>query len=437
MNYYLITLGCSKNLVESEHLAGMLQDAGHEPVYQWDEAQALMVNTCSFLEAAVEENLAHILDLAQAKRPDQILMVVGCLVSRYGKKLLDELPEVDYFVGPSATQDIAAILQNRPAKRLFLARPQGMPLAGEPRALSTGPGWAYLRLADGCDARCAYCRIPSIRGPLRSLSLEQAWDQAKALADVGVKELNLIAQDTTAYGRDLAGKSLLPELLGGLDRIPGLEWLRLLYCLPWGVSDELLSVMAGSSKVLPYLDIPTQHVAEPVLRAMNRPETPEYLYDLVGRIRAALPGVSLRTTVMLGHPGEDRAAFEELLEFIQKVRFDQLGSFVYSAEKGTKSARLQAPALELAQERRDQVMTLQQEISRERLAAKQDEEEPCLILGPHPDSDLVWHGRLRSQAPDVDGLTIITAGDAPLGQITRVRITKTHEYDLEAEIIED
>ncbi len=436
MNYYLLTLGCSKNLVESEHLAGALQDAGHNPVTEIGDASVLLVNTCSFLEEAVEENLAHILELAQAKQPGQILMVVGCLVSRYGKKLLPELPEVDYFVGPSDMQDIPGIIEQRPGRRLFLARPRGMPLAAGPRALSTGPGWAYLRLADGCDARCGYCRIPSIRGPLRSLSPEQVVDQAAALAEAGIREMNLIAQDTTAYGRDLAGRSLLPELLGSLEQVQGIEWLRLLYCLPWGVSDELISVMAESKKILPYLDVPVQHVARPVLKAMNRPETPRYLYDLIKRVRAALPEVALRTTVMLGHPGEDQDSFDELIEFIAEIRFDQLGSFVYSPEKGTKSACMQAPPIELARERRDRVMALQQEISRELLTAKVGRIEPCLILGPHPDSDLVWHGRLGSQAPDVDGLTIITAGSAKIGGIAPVHILKAHEYDLEAEIVE-
>jgi ribosomal protein S12 methylthiotransferase len=435
VNYYLLTLGCSKNLVESEYLAGLLQDSGMVPSPEPGNAQALIVNTCSFLESAVEENLQHILELAELKQPGQLLIVVGCLVARYGKKLLVELPEVDYFVGPSATQDLARIITTRPDQRLFLSMARGLPLSAAPRALSTGPGWAYLRLSDGCDARCGYCKIPSIRGRLRSMPPEQVLDQATSLAGAGVKELNLIAQDTTAYGQDLAGRPLLPELLGRLDQVEGIKWIRLLYLLPWGVDEALLNAMANSAKVLPYLDIPVQHAASKVLSVMNRPETTEYLFDLLDRIRRTLPGAVLRTTVMLGHPGEDEAAFEQLLDFVRAARFDSLGSFIYSPEKGTKSARLPAPDLNTAQQRLDRVMQLQQAISRKSLASKVGGCEDALILGPHPDSELVWHARLKSQAPDVDGLAIITDGAARPGEIARVRITKAHEYDLEAEIL--
>jgi ribosomal protein S12 methylthiotransferase len=437
VRYYLLTLGCSKNLVESEHMAGLLQESGLEPCAQPEKADVLLVNTCSFLESAVEENLQHILALGAGKQDGQLFMVLGCLVSRYGKKLLAELPEVDYFVGPSATHELARIIQTRPHERLFLSVPRGMPLASSPRALSTGPGWAYLRLADGCDARCGYCKIPAIRGGLRSLPMEQVISQAAKLGQAGVKELNLIAQDSTAYGRDLVGRSLLPELLNDLQGVEGIEWIRLLYLLPWGVDDALLAAMARNNKVLPYLDIPVQHVAGPVLGAMNRPETTAYLYKLVERIRAALPSAVLRTTVMLGHPGEDEAAFDELMRFVQEVKFHHLGSFVYSPEKGTKSARLTPPPLELAEQRRSRIMELQQRISLEHQEAQVGTRQDCLILGPHPDSDLVWHGRVMAQAPDVDGLTIITAGSAQPGEIAPVRITKAHEYDLEAEIVED
>ncbi len=434
--FFLINLGCAKNLVEGEHLAGMLLEGGLQAEQNPSQARVLVVNTCGFIKPAVEESIQAILDLARDKRPDQRLVVVGCLVGRYGKKLARSLPEADLFVSPGELPRLLRHLEQPPADRVALAPARGIFDAASPRALSTGPGWAYLRLADGCDHRCAFCTIPHIRGRLRSRPPADVLAEARALAAGGVRELNLVAQDLTGYGRDLGGHSLLPELIRNIAAIDEISWIRLLYLHPDSLDDLLLETMIDLPAVLPYFDLPLQHLADPVLRAMDRRRSGAELWELINHIRRLEPRAVLRTTLLVGHPGEGEREFAQLVEAVQEIRFHHLGCFAYQPEPGTRSARLQAPPPEVARARQQQIMALQQGISRQHLARLQGQDTQVLVLGPHPDSELVWQGRLASQAPEVDGEVIITQGSARPGTIVPCRITRTHDYDVEADLVE-
>lgn len=434
-NYYLLNLGCAKNQVEGEHLAGLLLAAGWRATAVPQEAQLLLVNTCGFIKPAVQENIAAILELAQGKAPGQRLAVVGCLVGRYGKKLQRSLPEVDLLVGPGQAPRLLEHLADPPAGRLAISPARALFGAEQPRALSTGPGWAYLRLGDGCEHKCAFCTIPRIRGRFRSRTPEDVLLEARRLADAGVKELNLVAQDLCSYGRDLPGRPGLAELLPLIASIGALSWIRLLYLSPDTLDNRLLEAMAGTPKVLPYFDLPLQHIADPVLRAMGRGRSGAELRGLLEGIRRRIPGALLRTTLLVGHPGEGEAEFTELLQFVQETGFDHLGCFAYSAEAGTRSARLAAPPAKLGQARRRQIMAAQKKISRAKLKALVGQGLDLLVLGPHPESELLGLGRLARQAPEVDGEVIITEGQARTGSIVRCRITKAHAYDLEAMLL--
>ncbi len=436
--YYLLNLGCAKNQVEGEHLAGMLLAAGWRAVAEADQAALLLVNTCGFIRPAVEENLEAILDLAADKRPDQRLAVVGCLVGRYGKKLARSLPEADLLVGPGEVKRLLEHLERPPEGRLALSTP-GVVLGGEsPRALSTGPGWAYLRVADGCEHGCAFCTIPHIRGRLRSRSLDDVVDEARRLAEGGVVELNLVAQDLLSYGRDrpeLADGSGIERLLEELTDIAELNWIRLLYLSPDSLETRHIKAVMQTPKVVPYFDLPLQHIADPVLQAMGRKRSGAQLRELMDSIRGQAPEAVLRTTLLVGHPGEGEAEFTELVEFVTEFGFDHLGCFAYQPEAGTRSARLAAPPAKVARARARQIMAAQKRVSRSRLKRWVNREIPVLVLGPHPESDLLGQARHAGQAPEVDGVVILTDGQARPGNIATCRITKAHAYDLEGELI--
>ncbi|MBU1275446.1 MAG: 30S ribosomal protein S12 methylthiotransferase RimO [Proteobacteria bacterium] len=428
--YYLLNLGCAKNLVEGEHLAGLLLAGGWQAVAEPGQAEVLLLNTCGFIQPAVEEAIEAALDLSESKTPAQRLVVAGCLVGRYGKKLAASLPEADLLLAPGEAPRLLELMASPPPGRLAISPPRSLFGGADPRALSTGPGWAYLRVSDGCAQSCAFCTIPHIRGPLRSRPLDDLLAEAESLAALGVRELNLVAQDLTSYGRDLGGPGLA-ELLAALSNIDGIEWLRPLYLHPDLIDDNLIAAILGTPKVAPYFDLPLQHVADPVLSAMGRRRSGAELGSLVAGIRKAAPRAVLRTTLLVGHPGEGPAEFAALKEFVAAMEFDRLGVFPYSPEAGTRSARLKAPPPQTAQKRAGQIMELQRRISRRRLAPLLDQTLPVLVLGPHPDSDLVWAGRALGQAPEVDGMVIITEGAAQPGSIAPCRITATHDYDLE------
>ena len=434
--FYLLNLGCAKNLVEGEHLAGMLLAAGCRSVTNPDDARLLIVNTCGFIKPAVQEALEAVLSLSAGKKPGQFLVVAGCLVGRYGKKLACSLPEADLLVAPGETHRLLEHLACPPPGRLAISPPRRIFTAKNPRSLATGPGWAYLRIADGCGHKCAFCTIPRIRGPLRSRVISDILAEAGRLAGSGIVEINLVAQDLTAYGRDIYGRSTLKRLIGELAAIDSLKWVRLLYLHPDSLDNSLLKTVFDTPKALRYFDLPIQHVADPVLRAMGRQKTGEKLRRLVRAIREGHPAATLRATLLVGHPGEGPEEFAELLEFVKEGWFDHLGCFAYQAETGTKSARLAAPPVKERLKRQRKIMAAQKKISRQKLARLKGQKTEVLVLGPHPESDLLWQGRLASQAPEVDGEVIITSGNARPGTIAPAVITKTHAYDVEAELLE-
>ncbi|MDR3570203.1 MAG: 30S ribosomal protein S12 methylthiotransferase RimO [Syntrophobacteraceae bacterium] len=432
----LISLGCAKNLVDSETMVKRLVDMGYQMTQEAREADVIVVNTCGFLESAVQEAIEVVLEAARYKVEGKCstLVVAGCMVQRYGKKLLKELPEVDIFLGTSHYQALeTAVESQRGARpgRLWIGRPGQILDRAPGRVISTGAHSAYVKIAEGCDNSCSFCIIPKLRGPLRSRLEADILAEARRLSAEGIKEINLIAQDTTAFGMDRNEPEALADLLEKLEEIPGtLAWIRLLYCYPDRIGDRLLNVMAHSAKIVPYLDIPLQHCAAGVLTAMGRPA--HSAEGIIEKIRSILPAISLRTSLMVGFPGETRAQFKSLLEFMQRVRFDHAGVFVFSPEAGTRAARLGGrPGKRTSASRRAALLELQREISREKLEELVGRTLPVLIEGPHPESDLLLCGRLPTQAPEVDGCVIITDGAGEAGEMKPVRITASHDYDLE------
>jgi ribosomal protein S12 methylthiotransferase len=432
LKVFLVSLGCAKNLVESEYLSAQLLQAGYQPVTRPDEAGWLLVNTCAFVTSAVEENIDHILALAAQKRDGQKLAVIGCLVGRYARKLRDMMPEVDIFIAPGQTRSLPALLRALPADRLALAPARDI-LQG-PRIISTGPAWAYLRVSDGCRHHCSFCVIPHIRGKLRSRPLPEVLSEAKALAAAGVKEINLVAQDVSSYGQDQGHPHGLLDLLRHLDGIEGLHWIRLLYLYPDILTESFLSQISDFPKLLPYFDIPIQHIAGRVLAAMGRPGSGEELGRSLQLVRQMIPRAIIRTTVMVGHPGEEDEEFAQLLEFIGQFKFNRLGCFIFEPQAGTRSARMAGVKADIAQSRYKKIMKLQKKISREHLRSLLGSSQDMLFLGPHPESSLLGAGRLWSQAPEEDGQALVVEGWARPGSIVRARVSKTHAYDVEVKL---
>jgi ribosomal protein S12 methylthiotransferase len=435
----LISLGCAKNLVDSEQMVAQLIAMGYLMTEESAKADLIVVNTCGFLESAVQEAIGTILEAAGHKIAGKcrILAVAGCMVQRYGKKLLEELPEVDLFLGTSHYHALGAAVESRLAgnqRRLWIERPVRPPGSEAGRTISTGPHTAYLKIAEGCGNSCSFCIIPRLRGPLRSREEADILCEATSLAARGIKEINLIAQDTTSFGLDRNEPEALPKLLEKLDAIKGLVWVRLLYSYPDRITDLLLRTMANSSKVVPYLDIPIQHCAPALLAAMGRPAVS--FERILDKIRSTLPEAAIRTSIIVGFPGETKADFKSLLAFMERVRFDHAGVFVYSAEAGTRAARLPGrPGKKTAESRRAALLELQRDISRQKLSHLVGRTLPVLIEGLHPETDLLISGRSPAQAPEVDGHVMITDGHAQTGEICKVRIAASHDYDLEGFIL--
>lgn len=441
-----VSLGCPKNLVDTEHLLGLLDEQGLKAVEDETEADIILVNTCGFIQEAVEESIETLLDLAALKEesPEVKLVAFGCLPERYKSSLVEEMVEVDLFWGSGDLAGLARALSGFahgltpwPDRAPGLWSPPGFIAESAGPRLRSAPFYrTYLKTAEGCSNRCAYCLIPSLRGPYRSRSLEGLLAEAAALAESGVKELILTAQDVTAYGRDLGNRTDLALLLIRLAEIGGLEWIRIMYAYPTGVTDRLLEVMASEPKVCPYLDLPLQHASPGVLELMGRPASGDCL-SLVERIRAAVPEVALRTTLMVGFPGETQEDFEILLDFAQKARFNNLGVFEYSPEEGTRAATRsdQVPA-EIKKERSEKLADLQKSISLEHNSKLVGRTLPVLQEGYSEETDLLLVGRTRFQAPEIDGVVYVNKGRAVAGTIRPVLITEAHEYDLIGEIVE-
>lgn len=432
----MVSLGCSKNLVDSEEVLGSLIEAGWQVTDQVERADLIVINTCGFIRPAVEEALEAILEAVAVKALMTVtvrLVVMGCLVQRYGRKLGRNIPEVDLWLGPGEFDRLPDLLAQGSGQDLVLGRPEYLRDSGAPRSLSTGPGWAYLKIAEGCSHACTFCLIPKLRGRYRSRSIADVTAEARLLLGAGVKELVLVAQDTSQFGRDI-GQDLI-GLIQELDRLSDLHWVRLLYLHPDEVDQALIQAVAASKTVVPYFDLPVQHASPRILRDMGRRRGPDELLRLIEAIRDQIPEAVIRTTMMVGWPGETDQEFRELIDFIEAVRFDHLGVFCFSPEAGTPAARNkdQVPGQE-AEDRRDELMARQAEISRQKLAAWVGQEVAVLVEGPHPESDLLLAGRAWFMAPEVDGQVIITDGSARAGDLVRVRVTRGHDFDLEGEI---
>ncbi len=439
--FHLISLGCAKNLVDSEVMLGSMNAGGWQLAEDPAEADVLLLNTCGFIQAAAEEAIAEIFELIEIKKnnPAARLVVVGCLVQRYREKLAEDLPEVDLFIGTEGAERIAEYLGQLARGELqsrVLLPERFLMTSKSPRLISTPPFRAWLKITEGCNNCCSYCMIPSIRGGLRSRTLEDLVREARQLEEQGVKELTLIAQDSTAYGRDLAGDASLENLLRHLLDQTAIPWLRVLYLYPTGISEELLTIMAESQRLVPYLDIPMQHVNDGVLRAMNRRYSADHLYDLVARIRVKIPDIALRTTFLVGFPGESEEAFLEIEKFLQKMRIDHVGVFPYANEEGAPSEGFagQLPKKE-KQRRCDHLLAVQAELSEEIQKKYLGKVEPVLVEGLSRETDLLLEGRTRYQAPEVDGCVLINEGTASPGDIVNVHITESQIYDLVGGIV--
>jgi ribosomal protein S12 methylthiotransferase len=438
---FMVSLGCPKNLVDSEVMLAALEQVGYSVVEHPEDASLLLVNTCGFIRPAVEEAIDEILALAVYKEddPDKILVVTGCMVQRYGSELMTEMPEVDLFVGLDDFHHIGRLIQDIPIKNRIVTNPGPAVYVMDssvPRRVSTPFFRSYLKITEGCDNHCAYCMIPSIRGRLRSRPIKDLLVETNLLEQAGVRELSLIAQDLTAYGNELGSQEDLILLLTGLLENTAIPWLRLLYLYPSSVTDSLLQLMAAQPRILPYLDIPFQHVSDRVLHAMNRHYNHSVLDDLVQRVRFYVPDCAIRTTMLVGFPGETEADVALLVEALKRWQLDHVGVFQYQDEEGSKAAGFPGKISDEEKKARYQwVMETQAEIS-ERLQQRfVGRVEPVLIEGVSQESDLLLEGRSRYQAPEIDGCVYITSGHVRPGDIVPVQITEAHTYDLVGEVV--
>ncbi len=436
----VVSLGCAKNLVDSEVLAHQVGLLGYELTDDASQAGLIVVNTCGFLESAVEEAVERILELARFKEEGSCvhLVAVGCMVQRYGRQLVSLLPEVDLFLGTSQYDRFATLFQefvDKGSSKIHLCRPTYLYHGGITRLPSTPAHWTYVKIAEGCSNRCSFCLIPTLRGPYRSRTVEDVVAEVRRLVEAGVVEVNLIAQDTTAFGLDRNDPNALCRLLEALEDLQSLRWVRLLYAYPYGVTDSLLKTMASSAKVVPYLDIPFQHCVPRILEAMHRRGRSLHPHEVIDGIRKHLPNVVLRTSLMVGFPGETEEDFRALCRFVEDVRFDHMGVFAFSPEKGCRAARYpDAVPDEVKAARRAALMDLQRRISRSHLQRLVGQRLPVLVEGPHPETEFLAVGRLPGQAPEVDGCALIVEGNARIGEIVQGEILKAHDYDVEVRL---
>jgi ribosomal protein S12 methylthiotransferase len=433
----LVSLGCPKNLIDSEVILGLLSKEGYLLTTDPSRAEVLIVNTCSFIEEATKEAIETILQLSHLKREGRcrLLIVSGCLPQRYGKVLEKELPEVDLFVGTGDFQNIPKLLEEKPERKSFLSKPTFLYDETTPRILSTPPFIAYLKIAEGCSNACTFCTVPKIRGRYQSRKFRSVLVEAEKLADQGVQELILIAQDTTAYGKDLRDGANLEKLLKYLIKIDGLRWIRILYSYPKAnhFTDGLLELMAQEEKICPYLDLPIQHIDDEILKRMGRRSKGSEIRSLLKKIRTFLPEVSLRSSLIVGFPGEKEIQFKALLDFVEETEFDHLGAFKYSPEEGTPASRFPHPIPKsVKEERLRTLMEIQKKISLKKYQDMVGKRRLVLVEGPHRERG-VLRGRLQTQAPEIDG-SVFLNGKARPGEWAEARITQALPYDLLAQI---
>ncbi len=435
MKILFISLGCDKNLADSEEMLGLLTAGGHEITDDETQADAIVINTCCFIKDAKEESVETILEMAEYKKTGSChaLIVTGCMAQRYQKEIIEEVPEVDAVLGTTSYGDIVKALEEAVAGNHFeeFRDIDYLPDTGSKRVLTTGGHFGYLKIAEGCDKHCTYCIIPKLRGKFRSVPMERLIAQAEDMAEQGVKELILVAQETTVYGKDLYGKKSLHILLKKLCEIKGIRWIRVLYCYPEEIYDELIETIRDEKKICHYLDIPIQHASDRILKRMGRRTSKQELIDIVGKLRKEIPDIVLRTTLITGFPGETEEDHEELKEFVDEMEFDRLGVFTYSPEENTPAAEMadQVPE-EVKEERRDELMELQQEISYDRGQDRIGQELLVMIEGKVADES-AYIGRTYGDAPKVDGYIFVQTGELLMtGDFAKVRVTGALEYDL-------
>lgn len=439
MKLIFVSLGCDKNLVDTEMMLGMLQGAGYEFTDDEEEAEIAVVNTCCFIGDAKEESINTLLELAELKKEGnlKVLIAAGCLAQRYRQEILEEIPEVDALVGTMAVDEIRQAVEDAlSGKRAEHYRDiNAAPVYGRKRNLTTGGHYAYLKIAEGCDKHCTYCIIPKVRGSYRSIPMESLVEEAEELAKAGVRELILVAQETTLYGLDLYGKKSLSVLLQKLAAISDIYWIRLLYCYPEEIDGELIAVMKAEPKICHYLDIPIQHACDAVLKRMGRRTTKADLQAIIGRLRREIPDICLRTTLISGFPGETKEEHEELLAFVEEMAFDRLGVFPYSQEEDTPAALMEEQiADEVKKERREELMAIQQEIAFAKAENMVDRTLIVMIEGKVADED-AYVARTYRDAPEVDGYLFLASDKVLMsGDFVKVRVTGSNEYDLIGEI---
>ena len=446
MNILFISLGCDKNLVDSEVMLGILAKDGHQMVDDERQADIIVINTCCFIHDAKEESIQNILEMADLKKTGRLkaLIVTGCLAQRYKEEIIQEIPEVDAVLGTTSYEEIAhvidGVLSDSPMEhgdvRLTMKDVDYLPVTDTHRMVTTGGHFAYLKIAEGCDKHCTYCIIPKVRGDFRSVPMEHLLEEAQNLADGGVKELILVAQETTMYGTDLYGEKRLPQLLRALCKISGLRWIRILYCYPEEITDELIQVIKEEPKICHYLDLPIQHASDGILKRMGRRTSRAQLIETIEKLRREIPDIALRTTLITGFPGETQEQHEELMDFVDQMEFDRLGVFTYSPEEDTPAASMpdQIPE-EVKEERQAELMELQQDIVFDQAEDRIGEELLVMIEGKVADEN-AYVGRTYRDAPNVDGLIFVnTSEELMSGDFAKVKVTGSADYDLIGELL--
>lgn len=440
MKILFISLGCDKNLVDTEVMLGLLASRGYEMTDDETQADVIVINTCCFIHDAKEESIQNILEMAEYKKQGKIkaLIVTGCLAQRYRQEIIDEIPEVDEVLGTTAYDKILDAVDAALAGEhsVMLSDLDALPLPDTKRLVTTGGHFAYLKIAEGCDKHCTYCIIPKIRGNFRSVPMERLLKEAQELADQGVKELILVAQETTLYGKDLYGEKSLHILLKNLCKISGIRWIRILYCYPEEITDELIRVMKEEPKICHYLDLPIQHANDTILGRMGRRTSKQELVDIIEKLRSEIPDICLRTTLITGFPGETKEQHEELMEFVDEMEFDRLGVFTYSPEEDTPAAEMPDQIdEEVKLDRQADLMELQQEIAFDNAQDMVGREVLVMIEGKVADEN-AYVGRTYRDAPNVDGLIFINTDEELLsGDFARVKVTGAIDYDLIGELL--
>lgn len=442
MKVLFISLGCDKNLADSEEMLGLLTGNGHEIVDSEEEAEVIVINTCCFIHDAKEESVENILEMAEYKKAGtcKVLIVTGCMAQRYKAEIIEEIPEVDAVLGTTSYMDILKAIDEACQGNHFqeFRDINELPEDSGRRVLTTGGHYGYLKIAEGCDKHCTYCIIPSLRGRFRSVPQERLIAQAEHMAEQGVKELILVAQETTMYGTDLYGKKTLHLLMKELCKIKGIRWIRVLYCYPEEIYDDLIQVMKEEKKICHYLDLPIQHASDRILKRMGRRTTRAQLTATIEKLRKEIPDIVLRTTLITGFPGETEEDHQELMEFVDEMEFDRLGAFTYSPEEGTPAETMEGQLPEeIKEERRDEIMELQQEISLEKGNDRIGQELLVMIEGK-VSGESAYIARTYEDAPKVDGYIFVQTGELLMtGDFAKVRVTGALEYDLIGELADE